>query len=106
MREDIRSESSITPEESASQGVSEFDAVPASISTVGVGDPTPNASILSRTRSVGALSGNECLIAEAAGRIIADYTLFQNPLPKSEETLQLLDHSWKQVQLDLDCIAV
>ena len=71
--------------------MSEVDAVPESISTVG--DPTPNASILSRTRSVGALSGNERLIAEAAGRIIADYTLFQNPLPNSKETLQLLDHS-------------
>ena len=85
MREDIQSESSITPEESASQSVSDLDAVPESISTIG--DPTLNGSILSRTRSVGALPGNERLIAEAAGRIIANYTLFQNPLPNSEETL-------------------
>ena len=106
MREDIQSESSITPEESASQAVSEFDPVPESINTIGVSDPTPNASILSKTRSVGALLGNERLIAEAAGRIIADYTLFQNPLPKSEEMLQLLDRSWKQAQLDLHCVTV
>ena len=39
------------------------------------------------------LEGKLRAIAEAAGDLIADYTLFENPLPDSQASLRLLDQS-------------
>src|SRR5258705_9438615 len=54
-----------------------------------------------KSRSKNILEGKTRAIAEAAGDLIADYTLFENPLPDSQATLRLLDQSWSQAQVDL-----
>ena len=41
-------------------------------------------------------------IAEVAGEIIADHTLFENPLPDPPETVRLIEAAWAQAQDDLD----
>ena len=54
-----------------------------------------------KSRSKNILEGKLRPIAEAAGDLIADYTLFENPLPDSQASLRLLDQSWSQAQVDL-----
>ena len=54
-----------------------------------------------KSRSKNILEGKLRAIAEAAGDLIADYTLLENLLPNSQASLRLLDQSWSQAQVDL-----
>ena len=54
------------------------------------------------TRGIASVPSQLRDIAEAAGEIIADHTLFENPLPDPPETVRLIEAAWAQAQDDLD----
>ncbi len=94
----IRTDSETLADNSSSQ----WPSSPASASMpVGSAGGLQSKFNTPKSRSKNILEGKTRAIAEAAGDLIADYTLFENPLPDSQATLRLLDQSWSQAQVDL-----